>query len=74
MIAPGAVWLFGAFTIPNGNEGELLIAHYSRHLSLGKMVEHVSAIWNDDKKSFEKKVTLDITNNGQHPMRPGFKS
>lgn len=65
--APGAVWLFGAFTIPDGNEGELLIAHYSRHLSLGKMVEHGIATWNDDKEVFEKKVTLDITNNWQHP-------
>lgn len=65
--APGAVWLFGAFTIPDGKERELLIAHYSRHLSLGNMVEHGIAIWNDEKEVFEKKTTFELINNWQHP-------
>ncbi len=65
--APGAVWLFGAFTFQDEHHNELLIAHYSRHLSLGNMVEHGIAIWNDEKEVFEKKVTFDILNNWQHP-------
>lgn len=65
--APGAVWLFGAFTFHDDSQNELLIAHYSRHLSLGNMVEHGIAIWNDDKEIFEKKAIFDIANNWQHP-------
>ncbi|MFN8743064.1 MAG: hypothetical protein ACK5YR_24285 [Pirellula sp.] len=65
--APGAVWLFGAFTIYDEHQNEMLIAHYSRHLSLGTMVEHGIAIWNDEKEIFEKKVTFDVLNNWQHP-------
>ena len=65
--APGAVWLFGAFTIHDEQQNELLIAHYSRHLSLENMMEHGIAIWNDEREVFEKKIVFDLSNNWKHP-------
>lgn len=64
---PGAVWLFGVFAITDSSREEILIAHYSRHLSLGDMVEHGIARWNDDKEIFEKIKSFELTNTWQHP-------
>ncbi|XZE18119.1 hypothetical protein SH449x_003403 [Pirellulaceae bacterium SH449] len=65
---PGAIWLFGVFAITDpSREEEVLIAHYSRHLSLGNMVEHGIAIWDNDKEVFEKIKTFEPTTIWQHP-------
>jgi hypothetical protein len=64
---PGAVWLFGLINVPNEAGDESLIAHYSRHLSLGQMVEHGITIWNETLGQFEIKATFDLDNRWRIP-------
>lgn len=64
---PGAVWLFGLINLPGHQQEETLVAHYSRHLSLGEMVEHGVAVWNDLHQQFEKVAEFDLSNQWRHP-------
>ncbi len=64
---PGVVWLFGLIDVADFDRNEYLVAHYSRHLKLGKMVEHGMAVWDESKQQFEKRKTFDLSNKWQFP-------
>lgn len=64
---PGAVWLFGIINLIDEGGDHVLVAHYSRHLNLGNMVEHGIAVWNDSTELFEKRVTFELDNQWQIP-------
>ncbi len=70
---PGAVWLWGLISVPDENNAETLVAHYSRHLSLGNMVEHGIAVWDDRAQRFIKKVTFDLENKWRIPQGQAFR-
>ncbi|MCS7304110.1 MAG: DUF4185 domain-containing protein [Thermoguttaceae bacterium] len=50
--AEGMIWIDGLVVVPDPKEGEKLIAHYARMKSLGEMLEHGLAIWNDQNQEF----------------------
>jgi hypothetical protein len=62
----GAVWLWGLVNLEDATGQEELIAHYSRHIKLGEMVEHGMAAWNPAKEVFEMQVQFDLANTWQH--------
>lgn len=64
---PGAVWLWGLINVSDEKGRETLVAHYSRHLSLGNMVEHGIAGWDDSSQQFRKLATFDPSNEWQVP-------
>jgi hypothetical protein len=64
---PGVVWLFGLVEVEDKNRNHRLVAHYSRHLKLGQMVEHGIAIWNEPIQQFEKQVTFELDNKWRFP-------
>ena len=59
MDRPGAVWLWGLINLEDDSGVETLIAHYSRHLSLGNMVEQGMAVWDEAEGQFQPRVTID---------------
>ncbi|HMO16026.1 MAG TPA: hypothetical protein PKD64_03990 [Pirellulaceae bacterium] len=64
---PGVVWLWGLCNVPDEHEKETLLAHYSRHLKLGEMVEQGIAEWDRTKQQFVKVRELPLTNTWQVP-------
>lgn len=64
---PGVVWLFGLVEVEDKNRNHRLVAHYSRHLKLGQMVEHGIAVWNEQIQQFEKQVTFELDNKWRFP-------
>ncbi|MFO0939213.1 MAG: hypothetical protein U0930_00455 [Pirellulales bacterium] len=64
---PGVVWLFGLIDVTDSDRDEYLVAHYSRHLELGKTVEHGIAVWDESKQQFEKRTTFDLSNKWRFP-------
>lgn len=64
---PGVVWLFGLIEVTDFDGNDFLVAHYSRHLTLGHMVEHGIAVWNESTQQFAKRKTFDLSNKWQFP-------
>lgn len=50
--AEGMIWIDGLVVVPDPKEGEKLLAHYARMKSLGEMLEHGLAVWDDQKQEF----------------------
>jgi hypothetical protein len=73
--APGAVWLFGMINLqedlPDGSE--TLVAHYSRNLKLGEMVEHGIVVFDDLAQQFRIETTFDLANEWQIPSGQAFR-
>lgn len=69
MEAPGAVWLFGLITLPNPVDSaqEILVAHYSRHLRLGEMIEQGIVVFDDASEQFRIVATIDLEHVWQVP-------
>lgn len=64
---PGAVWLWGLLSCRDDRGEESILAHYSRHLSLGDMVEQGIAEWNGQQQQFVKVRRLPMTYTWQVP-------
>ncbi len=52
----GVIWIDGLVVVPDPKEGEKLLAHYARMKSLGEMLEHGLAVWDDQKQEFRQWV------------------
>jgi hypothetical protein len=70
---PGAVWLFGLINLREAPDRETLVAHYSRHLRLGEMVEHGIAVFDDESQQFQIAKTFEFTNTWQIPSGQAFR-
>jgi hypothetical protein len=64
---PGPVWLFGLVVVKEEQGPEVLLAHYSRHLKLGEMVEHGLARFDDGEQVFRKTATFESENTWRYP-------
>ncbi|MBI5818943.1 MAG: hypothetical protein HZA88_08135 [Verrucomicrobia bacterium] len=53
-VKSGPVWLDGLLTVKDEAGRERLVAHYAHMKSLGEMLDHGLAIFNDEKAEFEK--------------------
>ncbi len=69
----GAVWLWGLVNVPDDKGMETLVAHYSRHLSLGNMVEHGIAVWDESSGQFRKLATFEPSNEWKIPRGQAFR-
>jgi len=73
MKAPGMVWLDGILVAPDETGRERMVAHYARMKSLGEMLEHGLAVWNEERAIFEKSVEFDLKDKWRcprgHPVR-----
>ncbi|MBM4018228.1 MAG: hypothetical protein FJ288_07845 [Planctomycetes bacterium] len=56
----GMLWLSGFVTVPDGARGQRLAARYARMKSLGEMLEHGLAVFNDEKLIFQKAAEFDL--------------
>ncbi len=54
----GVVWIGGLTVLPDGAGRMRMMAHYSRRHGLGEVIEHGIAVWNDQRRIFEKYVVL----------------
>jgi len=54
----GVVWMSSLVALPDGNGKERLLSRWARLLSLGDLKERGFAIFNDEKKEFEKLTTF----------------
>jgi hypothetical protein len=70
---PGAVWLFGLINLSEAPNRETLVAHYSRHLRLGEMVEHGIAVFDDESQQFRIAKTFELANTWQIPSGQAFR-
>lgn len=70
---PGAVWLFGLLTVEDPQGESALLAHYSRHLSLGNQVEHGIARFDAAAGIFRKIVTFAPAETWRHPRGNAFR-
>jgi len=52
----GMIWIDGVVVVPDPQQGDTLLAHYARMKSLGEMLEHGLAIWDDQKQQFRRWV------------------
>ncbi len=67
MSEQGAVWLFGLLNVMDEHGGEVLVAHFGRHLGLSKPVEHGICRFNDARGVFENVKTLDTSETWRYP-------
>ena len=72
---PGAVWLFGLIPLPDPTDpaNEILVAHYSRHLRLGEMVEQGIVVYDDTNEQFRVVATIDLEHVWQVPTGQAFR-
>ena len=73
-VEKGLIWADAFLTLPDPSGRERLVCHYAHMESLGKMLGHGLAVFNDDKAEFERLKTLDLMDRhlfpGQaHPIR-----
>ncbi len=70
----GLIWADAFVALPDDEGRERLVCHYAHMESLSKMLGHGLAIYNDDRKEFERIAALDLKERwrwpGQaHPIR-----
>ena len=70
----GVIWADGFLTLPDDSGRQRLVCHYAHMASLEKMLDHGLAVFNEEKKEFERLKTLDPKERdlfpGQaHPLR-----
>ena len=63
----GLVWIDGVTTVPDEKGVQRLVCHYAHMKSLGEKLEHGLAVFNDEKKEFEKRIQLSLANKWRHP-------
>ncbi len=71
----GMIWIDGLVVVPEPNGGEKLVAHYARMKSLGEMLEHGLALWDEQRQEFQIWVRFPKASAGRtlmgHPFRYG---
>ena len=72
-VKEGPVWIDGLLTITDATGRERLVCHYSHVKTLGEVLDHGLAIFNDDKAEFEKIVEFPLADSVRcphgHPIR-----
>jgi hypothetical protein len=73
-VKKGLIWADGFLVLPDKTGRQRLVCHYAHMESLGKMLGHGLAVFNDEKETFERIKTLDMKDRwlfpGQaHPIR-----
>ncbi len=63
----GVVWLDGLMAVKEGEDGEVLVAHYSRRKSLTEELEHGIAVYRPVREEFVPTVVLGEEFRWQHP-------
>ncbi|HMP78323.1 MAG TPA: hypothetical protein PKD54_02615 [Pirellulaceae bacterium] len=71
---PGVVWLWGLINVPDEQGNETLLAHYSRHLKLGEMVEQGIAEWDNSARRFVKVQPIPLAFEWQVPRGQAVRS
>jgi len=73
MKAQGMVWIDGVLVARDESGRERMIAHYARMKSLGEMLEHGLAVWDEKDEVFKKHVEFDLRDKWRcprgHPVR-----
>ena len=69
----GLMWLDGILIAPDADGRERMIAHYARMKSLGEMLEHGLAIWDEQEEIFKKHTEFELNDKWRcpraHPIR-----
>jgi hypothetical protein len=65
---PILVWLDGVMAAPDDKGEDRLVARYAQMKSLGEMLEHGLAIFNDRTETFEKAAEFDPKDRWRHPQ------
>lgn len=69
----GMIWIDGLAVAPDREGRERLVAHFARMKSLGEMLEHGLAAFDDAKQEFEKRATFKLDERWRslhgHPLR-----
>lgn len=69
----GPVWIDGLLTITDETGRERLVCHYAHMKSLGEMLGHGLAVFNDEKAGFEKLAEFKLDDKARcphgHPVR-----
>ena len=65
---PIMVWIDGVMTVPDEKGEERLVTRYAQMKSLGEMLEHGLAIFNDRTETFEKAAEFDVKDRWRHPQ------
>jgi hypothetical protein len=73
-VEKGVIWADGFVTLPDSAGQERLLCHYAHMESLGKMLGHGLAVFNDERAEFERLKTLrmeerDLFPGQAHPLR-----
>jgi hypothetical protein len=63
----GVVWVESVFVVPDQDNAEKLVGHYSRRKGLGGEYEHGIAVFNDEKNVLESVKQLPLTEKWRHP-------
>jgi hypothetical protein len=63
----GPMWLDGFVTVNDEAGHERLVAHYAHMKSLGEMLDHGLAVFNDEKGEFEKVVEFPLADRMRRP-------
>jgi len=73
MKAGGMVWIDGILIARDESGAERMIAHYARMKSLGEMLEHGLAVWDEKDQVFKKHVEFNLNDKWRcprgHPIR-----
>ncbi len=63
----GPIWIDALCVLPDREEHERLVCHYAHMQSLGKMLDHGIAVYNDDEDRFEPFKKLDLDELWKYP-------
>ena len=72
-VKDGPIWIDGLLTIADGTGRDRLVCHYSHVKSLGEVLDHGLAVFNDDKGEFERTAGFRLDDLARcphgHPIR-----
>lgn len=66
-VKAGPIWIDGLLTMNDETGRERLIARYAHMKTLGEMLDHGLAVFNDEKEEFEKLVEFSLADRGRCP-------
>ncbi len=69
----GMVWIDGLVVAPDQDGRERLVTHFARMKSLGEMLEHGLAMFDDEKQEFGRRATFKLDQRWQCPHGHPFK-
>jgi hypothetical protein len=66
-VEEGLIWIDAVCVLPDQAGRPRLVCHYAHMKSLGQMIGHGLAVYNDDSQSFERLTALDIDQLWRYP-------